>query len=466
MKNQQTIQNDFSLKGVGLHTGKTVNLHFKSAPPNHGIVFKRIDVMGQPLIPADVTKVISTNRGTVLQASDAIVSTTEHILAALAGCEIDNILIELDGPEIPILDGSAEPYVRHIYNSGIETQEEAKKVFILKEPIIYKNESTGTEIIALPSDHFEITTLIDFNSKILGEQHASLSKIEDFAEHIAPSRTFVFLHEVEKLFDQNLIKGGEIDNAIVIAEEKIDQQHLDQLMAKMGKSKISISKEGILNTTSLKFKNEPARHKLLDVLGDISLLGVPIQAKIIANKPGHFSNVEFTKLLKNKWKEDQKKNGIPNYNPNIAPVFDTKVIETYLPHRYPFLMVDKIIELSENYVVGVKNVTYNEPFFTGHFPGNPVFPGVLQIEAMAQVGGILAMEVSGGPGNWETYFLKIDQCKFKQMVLPGDSLVIKMELIAPIKRGICFMKGTAFVGDKLVSEAELTAQIVKKTQNE
>ncbi|MEY2905208.1 MAG: hypothetical protein RJA52_1224 [Bacteroidota bacterium] len=466
MKNQQTIRNDFSLTGVGLHTGQTINLRFKSAPSNHGIVFQRIDLENQPLIPAEVSNVVSTNRGTVLKSNDAIVSTTEHILAAIAGCQIDNILIELDGPEIPILDGSAYPFVKAILESGIDTQNGEKEIFVLTEPIRYLNESTGTEIIALPSDHLEITALIDFNSKILGEQYASLSKIEDFKDEISSSRTFVFLHEVEKLFDENLIKGGEIDNAIVIAEEKIEQSQLDKLMAKMGKSKISISSEGILNTTSLKFKNEPARHKLLDVLGDITLLGVSIQAKIIANKPGHFSNVEFTKLLKNKWKEQQKKYSIPIYNPNIPPIFDIKILESYLPHRYPFLMVDKIIEMGKDSIVGIKNITYNEPFFTGHFPGNPIFPGVLQIEAMAQVGGILAMELSGGPGNWETYFLKIDQCKFKQMVFPGDTLIIKMELIAPIKRGICFMKGTAFVGEKLVSEAELTAQIVKKTQND
>jgi UDP-3-O-[3-hydroxymyristoyl] N-acetylglucosamine deacetylase / 3-hydroxyacyl-[acyl-carrier-protein] dehydratase len=464
--NQQTIKNEISLSGVGLHTGQHVNLLFKTAPPNHGIIFKRVDLEGHPLVHADITKVISTNRGTVLQSNDAVVSTTEHVLAAIAGCQIDNLLIELNGPEIPILDGSALHFMDALLRAGIETQPEPKEILIINEPIHYKNEVTGTEIIALPSEHFEIITLIDFNSKILGEQHAHLTKIEEFYEQIAPCRTFVFLHEVEKLFEQNLIKGGELDNAIVIAEEKVDQTYVDQLMEKMGKSKIILSEEGILNSSSLKFKNEPARHKLLDVLGDITLLGVPIQAKIIANKPGHYSNIEFTKILKNHLKEQRKNKAIPCYNPNTPAIYDSKKVEQFLPHRYPFLLVDKIIELGDNYVVGIKNVTYNEPFFTGHFPGNPIFPGVLQVEAMAQVGGILAMEISGDPGNWDTYFLKIDQCKFKQMVVPGDTLIIKMELLAPIKRGICFMKGTIFIGNKLISEAELTAQIVKRTPND
>ena len=459
---QHTIKKTFSISGIGLHTGKEVELKVQAAPENHGYQFRRIDLKGQPSMKADVSLVSSTARGTTLQSGEMFVHTVEHILSALAGLQIDNVLIDLDGPEIPILDGSAAQWVQLLQKAGREEQKAARTYFEVTRPIFYKNETNDSELIALPYDGFQLTSLIDFGSPVLGQQYAELSNLDDYAEQIAPSRTFVFLKDVEQLANQNLIKGGDLDNAIVIADELMEQCLLDNLMEKLGKPKIKLKKVGILNEGDLRFKNEPARHKLLDVLGDLALLGKPIKGKIFAKKPGHKVNTDFAKILKQEYLKQRKLKGKPNYNPNKLPLMNTVQVAEWLPHRYPLLLVDKIIELSENHVVGVKNITFNESIFQGHFPGNPVFPGVLQVEALAQTGGILAMSKQEDPGNWDTYFLKIENTKFKQMVFPGDTLLLKMELIAPIRRGIVQMHGIAYVGDKMVCEGDLTAQIVKR----
>lgn len=460
--NQHTIKKKVTLKGVGLHTGKAVKMTFLPAPINHGYKFKRVDLEDQPIINVDANKVCSTNRSTTLKSGEAHVATVEHALSALAGLCIDNVLIEIDGPEVPIMDGSAAEFVKVLAKAGKEEQEAAREYFIVEEPISFKDEETGTEFLALPADDFQVTAMVDFNSEVLGQQYASLDNIEDYKKEIAPCRTFVFLHDLEHLLDQGLIKGGDLDNAIVIADRVMNKKELAQLAKRLDKPNVKIEKAGILNTTDLKFKNEPARHKLLDVLGDLALIGKPIKGKIVATKPGHSANVAFAKILKKRYQKQRKLKGRPKYDPNAEPIYNVMEIADRMPHRYPMLLVDKIIELSESHVVGVKNVTFNENFFQGHFPNNPVFPGVLQIEAMAQTGGLLALSTVPDPSNWDTYFLKIDGAKFKHKVLPGDTLIIKMELIAPIRRGICQMQGTAYVGNKIVSEAGLTAQIVKR----
>lgn len=463
---QRTINKQVSLSGVGLHTGQHVNMVLQPAPANFGFKFQRIDLPDQPFIPADITRVVSTQRGTTLQCDDAEVHTVEHALSALTGMGIDNVLILLDGPEVPILDGSARYFVEAIQEAGIEEQEEEREYFEVEETITYRDPITGSELVAMPSSGFEITTLIDFNSPVLGQQFATLNDLKEYAGEIAPCRTFVFLHEVEYLFSQNLIKGGDLDNAIVIVDRPMTQADLDALAVKLEKPSVLVSGEGILNTLDLHFRNEPARHKLLDVIGDMALLGRPIKGKITAIKPGHRANVEFTRLLRKHFLEQRKLKGKPKYDPDKEPILNTQQISEWLPHRYPFLLVDKIIELSDTHVVGVKNVTINENFFQGHFPDNPVMPGVLQIEAMAQTGGILAMSIMGNIGQWDTYFLKIDNAKFKNKVVPGDTILFKLELLAPIRRGICQMQATAYVGNKIVSEAELTAQLIKRSTNE
>lgn len=461
--NQHTIKQSISVSGVGLHTGAQVTITFQPAPVNHGYKFKRVDLEGEPVVNADVNRVVTTQRSTTIQSGEAVIHTIEHVMSALAGLQIDNVLIEIDGPEVPIMDGSAWPFVEALQQVGQEEQDAPRDYFEIDEPITYRDEATGVEMTALPADDLEIITMIDFNSQILGQQYASINSLENYAEEIAPCRTFVFVRELEALMEQDLIKGGDLDNAIVIADQPISQDKLDHLAKKMGKPSVKVEQEGVLNTIKLKFRNEPARHKLLDVIGDTALLGKPIKGRILATKPGHTSNVEFTKLLKKEYLEQRKLKGKPKYDPNQPPIFDLVKISEWLPHRFPFLLIDKVIELSDKHVVGVKNVTFNEAFFQGHFPNNPVMPGVLQIEALAQTGGILALSTVEDPGNWDTYFIKIDNTKFKHKVVPGDTLILKMELLAPIRRGICQMQATAYVGNRIVSEGELTAQIVKRS---
>jgi len=460
---QHTISRSVSVHGVGLHTGQPVTLTFHPAPENHGIKFQRTDLEGQPFIHADVGRVTTTRRGTTLVQEGASVHTVEHVLSALAGLQVDNALLAVDGPEMPIMDGSARAFVEAIQSAGLQEQNEAREYFEVTEPIVFRDEVSGSELTALPHDGFEVIAMIDFNSPVLSQQYAHLQHLEDYAKEIAPCRTFVFLHEVEQLFSQNLIKGGDLDNAIVLVDRPFEQEALDQLAQKIGKPRLNVTQQGVLNTLDLHFQNEPARHKLLDIMGDIALVGKPVKGRIIATRPGHTANVEFAKLLKKQYLEQRKSKGRPKYDPEKEPVFDTVAISRWLPHRHPFLLVDKIIELTENYVVGIKNVTFDEQFFAGHFPDNPVMPGVLQIEALAQTGGILALSKVEDPGNWDTYFIKIENTKFKAKVVPGDTLIMKMELMAPIRRGICQMQATAWVGSKIVSEGELTAQIIKRS---
>jgi UDP-3-O-[3-hydroxymyristoyl] N-acetylglucosamine deacetylase / 3-hydroxyacyl-[acyl-carrier-protein] dehydratase len=458
---QHTLKSAVSISGTGLHTGVLVDMKLNPSSPGFGIQFQRVDLPNKPVIKADCDLVTDTSRGTTLEVGDAKVSTVEHVLAALVGMGVDNCFIEINGPEIPIIDGSSEPFVEMIEETGISEQDAAKVWYSIDENIFHTDDKKRVEMVAMPATEYSITTLIDFNSPVLGTQHAGLKHIRDFKNEIAPCRTFCFLHELEMLLDNNLIKGGDVNNAIVVVDKPVDDKEMARLKKIFKKDKIEVKSEGYLNNLELRFPNEPARHKLLDVVGDLSLIGYPIKANIIANRPGHSTNVEFAKKIKQYIKKNKHTKGVPIYNPSQPPVYDQQFIEKTLPHRFPFALVDKIIELSDTHIVGVKNVTYNEWFFQGHFPGNPVMPGVLQIEALAQCGGILAINLSGG-GQYDTYFLKIDNCKFKQMVKPGDTLLLKMELSAPIRRGICEMKGTAYVGNKVATEADLVAQIVKK----
>jgi UDP-3-O-[3-hydroxymyristoyl] N-acetylglucosamine deacetylase/3-hydroxyacyl-[acyl-carrier-protein] dehydratase len=460
---QHTLGSEISISGTGLHTGEVVDMTLKPAAAGFGFQFKRVDLPNQPVIKADCDLVTDTSRGTTLEENGARVSTVEHLLAAMVGMQVDNVLIELNGPEIPIMDGSSHPFVELIEKAGVVEQPADKIWYTLDENIRFYDEAKNAEMTAMPSDDYKITTLIDFNSPVLGAQHADLKTMSDFRQEIAPCRTFCFLHELEMLIDNNLIKGGDINNSIVVVDKPVTNEEMDRLATVFNREKMEVKSGGYLNNLELRFSNEPARHKLLDVVGDLALSGYPVKARIIAQRPGHSTNVEFAKKLKQYIKKKKNAKVIPVYDPNQEPVYTTRQIEETLPHRYPFLLVDKIIELKRNYIVGIKNVTFNEPFFVGHFPGNPVMPGVLQIEALAQTGGILAINALMEKGKYDTYFLKIDNCKFKRMVVPGDTMILRMELVAPIRRGICEMQGSVYVGNKLCTEALLVAQLVKKS---
>ncbi|MFN8286099.1 MAG: bifunctional UDP-3-O-[3-hydroxymyristoyl] N-acetylglucosamine deacetylase/3-hydroxyacyl-ACP dehydratase [Chitinophagales bacterium] len=459
---QQTIKKETSLTGVGLHTGQNVTVKFLPAPPNHGIKFQRVDLPGQPLIPADCDLVTTVQRGTTLEKNNAAIATVEHLMSALVGLQIDNCLVQVDGIEIPIIDGSARPYVDALEAAGIAEQNEDREVFELRQNIHYFDKESGVEYLAMPSNRYKVTALIDYKSEVLGQQHASLDRVTDFKNEIAPSRTFCFLHELEMLFDAGLIKGGDLNNAIVVVDKPITEEERLRLATLFNKPDITVVEEGILNNIKLHHHNEPARHKLLDVIGDLGLMGTPINANIIATKPGHKHNIEFAKILKAHIKQEKMKDPAPTYDVSKPAVYDAVGIEKILPHRYPFLLIDKIVHLTENEVVGLKAVTFNEEFFRGHFPGNPVMPGVLQLEAMAQTGGILVLHKLPDPQNYDTYFLKIDKVKFRYHVVPGDTVLFKLEMTAPMRRGIIEMKGSAYVGNRLVSEAELMAKIQRK----
>src|SRR5690554_892857 len=458
---QQTIRRSSDLKGVGLHTGKAVNMQILPAKTGFGIRFKRVDLKDVPMFKADVDYVVDTSRGTTLEHNGARISTVEHIMAALAGLGIDNAIIEVDGPEIPIMDGSAYPFIEAIEAVGIKEQEGKRVYFTLDTNIHFYDPVKDVDILAIPSSEYQVTTMIDFNSPILGTQHAALKSLSDFKDEISKARTFVFLHELEHLYQSNLIKGGNLDNAIVLVDKALEESELNRLKTIFGKDDIKVEQRGILNNTSLNYNNEPARHKLLDIIGDLALTGYNLNANIIATKPGHASNIEFAKKIKNYIRQNRHLSDLPIYDPNQEPIYDITQIEKTLPHKYPFLLVDKIIEMSETEIVGVKNVTFNKQFFQGHFPGNPVMPGVLQIEAMAQAGGVLALHNVDEPELWSTYFMKMDNVKFKRKVIPGDTIVFKLELMSPIRRGIVHMKGVGYVNGQVVSEGELMAQVIK-----
>jgi UDP-3-O-[3-hydroxymyristoyl] N-acetylglucosamine deacetylase/3-hydroxyacyl-[acyl-carrier-protein] dehydratase len=460
---QKTIEKEISLEGVGLHTGKQVKLTFKPSPENTGIKFVRTDLEGHPTIEAWACYVTDTQRGTNIEKNGVIINTSEHVLAAITGCDLDNIIIELSAPEPPIMDGSSKYFVEALEKAGKVDQDSDREVYEVKEIISYKDEETGSEIMIMPSDKYEITTMVDFGTKILGTQNATLDTIGDFKKEIADARTFSFLHEIEMLLDNDLIKGGDLNNAIVYVDKQLSEETMKKLSKAFKKDSVKVKPNGILDNLTLHWANEAARHKLLDVIGDLALVGVKIKGKVIATKPGHKINTLFAKKLM-KLIKIEKRNNVPQYDLNKPPLMDIHKIMSILPHRPPFLLIDRIIELSENHVVGMKNVTMNEDFFVGHFPGAPVMPGVLQVEAMAQCGGILVLSTVPDPENYLTYFMKMNNVKFKQKVLPGDTLIFKAELIEPIRRGICHMQAYGYANNKLVVEAELMAQIARNPE--
>ena len=459
---QKTLKDSAKLSGIGLHTGEKVNITILPAAENHGFKFQRVDIEGQPTIKAGCDLVVATDRGTTLEENGARVYTTEHLLAALVGMEVDNALIQIDGPEVPIMDGSSWLFVEAIEKAGLIEQNAERNYFELTENIKWEDLEKGVEFLAVPDDHYRLTVMVDYKSPVLGTQHATIYNLGEFKKEISPCRTFVFLRELEFLAKNNLIKGGSLDNAIVLVErEQVDPAELKRLAKALGKEDLDVKVEGVgvLNTTKLKFENEPARHKLLDILGDLALLGRPIKGHILAARPGHAGNVGFAKVLKEQIKKQETQGKY--FDLTKKPLYDINDIEKMLPHRYPFLLVDKVMEIGEETIIGVKNVTMNEPIFQGHFPGNPVFPGVLQIEATAQVGGIFALSKVEDPHLYSTYFMKIDNVKFKQKVLPGDTIIFELHLLSPMRRGLVHMGGKAYVNGQVVMEAEMLAQVIK-----
>tara|TARA_R110002049_G_scaffold74325_2_gene191761 strand:- start:1562 stop:2968 length:1407 start_codon:yes stop_codon:yes gene_type:complete len=457
---QKTIQNEVSLTGVGLHTGKNVTLTFKPATANSGLAFKRVDLEGEPVIEADANYVTNTQRGTCLEKNGVTIQTSEHVLAALVGMDVDNAILELNESEPPIMDGSSKFFVEAIEKAGITELDAYREEFVVTDIVSYTDEESGSEILVMPSKEYQITTMVDFGTKVLGTQNATLNQISDFKKDIANSRTFSFLHEIEMLLEHGLIKGGDLNNAIVYVDKALSPETMEKLKIAFKKDSIAVKPNGILDNLTLHHPNEAARHKLLDVLGDLALVGTRIRGKIIANKPGHFVNTQFAKKL-SKLIKNERRNNVPNIDLNQPPLMDITQIMAMLPHRQPFLLIDKVFELTDNYVIAQKNVTMNEAFFKGHFPGAPVMPGVLIVEAMAQTGGILVLNTVPDPENYLTFFMKMDNVKFKQKVSPGDTLIFKCSLITPIRRGICHMQGYAYANGKLCAEAELMAQISK-----
>ncbi|PST85096.1 UDP-3-O-[3-hydroxymyristoyl] N-acetylglucosamine deacetylase [Pedobacter yulinensis] len=463
---QKTIKREVSVSGVGLHTGANVTLTFCPAPENHGFKFQRVDLEGQPIVEADADNVTDTSRGTTISQNGASISTVEHVMASLIGMDLDNVLMKLDGPEAPIMDGSAILFIEALESAESQVQDADREYFQIPHNITYTEADRKVEIVAMPLDDYRFTCMIDYNSPVLGSQHAGITSIAEFKKEIASCRTFCFLHELEYQLQNNLIKGGDLNNAIVIVDKEVTSEELNHLAKLFNREDIAVAPQGILNNMDLRYQNEPARHKLLDMIGDLALVGMHLKGHIMAARPGHAANVAFAKKIKAAIKKEKNKKVQRVYDPTAKPLLDTVQIMNILPHRQPFLFVDKILELTKTYVVGVKNVTMNEEFFKGHFPGAPVMPGVVQIEAMAQVGGILVLSTVDDPQNYLTYFLKIDNVRFRAQVLPGDSIVFRCDLMEPIRRGIAQMKGVGMVGDKVVVEAEMMAQISKVKNSE